>query len=87
VGESAPSSASAASGEHHDGSDFSGSFAMDERSRPWFVGVDRASQDHHAVDLVRSWGKADKRLAAVHLVFGLAERWLLGTHHGVVGGK
>jgi len=23
-------------------------------------------------------------LAAIHLVFGLAKRWLLGTHHGAV---
>jgi hypothetical protein len=27
------------------------------------------------------------RLPAIHLVFGLAKRWLLGTHHGTVGPK
>ena len=27
------------------------------------------------------------RLPAIHLVFGLAKRWLLGTHHGAVGKK
>ena len=33
------------------------------------------------------WGDAVLRLPAIHLVFGLAKRWLLGTHHGAVGGK
>ncbi len=27
------------------------------------------------------------RLPAIHLVFGLAKRWLLGTHHGAVRPK
>ena len=27
------------------------------------------------------------RLPAIHLVFGLAKRWLLGTHHGAVRRK
>ena len=27
------------------------------------------------------------RLPAIHLVFGLAKRWLLGTHHGAVSAK
>ena len=27
------------------------------------------------------------RLPAIHLVFGLAKRWLLGTHHGAVSRK
>ena len=27
------------------------------------------------------------RLPAIHLVFGLAKRWLLGTHHGAVSKK
>ena len=27
------------------------------------------------------------RLPAIHLVFGLAKRWLLGTHHGAVSTK
>jgi hypothetical protein len=27
------------------------------------------------------------RLPAIHLVFGLAKRWLLGTHHGAVSNK
>jgi transposase-like protein len=52
-----------------------------------YGGLEAAGYDHHAIDLARSWGEADQRLPAVHLVFGLAERWLLGTHHGAVGGK
>jgi ISXO2-like transposase domain len=27
------------------------------------------------------------RLPGIHLVFGLAKRWLLGTHHGAVRPK
>jgi transposase-like protein len=34
-----------------------------------------------------SWGDAALRLPAIHLVFGLAKRWLLGTHHGAVSPK
>jgi ISXO2-like transposase domain len=34
-----------------------------------------------------SGGGAALRLPGVRLVFGLAERWLLGTHHGAVGRK
>ena len=33
------------------------------------------------------WGDAVLRLPAIHLVFALAKRWLLGTHHGAVGTK
>ena len=33
------------------------------------------------------WGDAALRLPAIHLVFGLAKRWLLGTHHGAVSAK
>ena len=33
------------------------------------------------------WGDAVLRLPAIHLVFGLAKRWLLGTHHGAVSQK
>ena len=34
-----------------------------------------------------SSGDAVAQLPAIHLVFGLAKRWLLGTHHGAVGKK
>ena len=39
------------------------------------------------INLSRTWGDAVLRLPAIHLVFGLAKRWLLGTHHGAVGKK
>ena len=37
--------------------------------------------------MAASWGDAALRLPAIHLVFGLAKRWLLGTHHGAVSAK
>ncbi|MFP4360176.1 MAG: IS1595 family transposase [Alphaproteobacteria bacterium] len=52
-----------------------------------YGGFAAAGYDHHAIGLARSWGQADQRLPAVHLVFGLAKRWLLGTHHGAVSAK
>jgi len=42
---------------------------------------------HTPINLTRSWGDAALRLPAIHLVFGLAKRWLLGTHHGAVSTK
>jgi transposase-like protein len=42
---------------------------------------------HEPIPLARSWGDAALRLPAIHLVFGLAKRWLLGTHHGAVSAK
>jgi hypothetical protein len=38
-----------------------------------------------AVERGRGWGDPALRLPAIHLVFGLGKRWLLGTHHGAVG--
>ena len=35
----------------------------------------------------QSWGDAAFRLPAIHLVFSLAKRWLIGTHHGAVSAK
>src|SRR3954463_1409784 len=46
-----------------------------------------AGYAHAPIPLGRSWGDAALRLPAIHLVFGLAKRWLLGTHHGAVSGK
>ena len=43
--------------------------------------------DHEPIKLGRSWGDAALRLPAIHLVFSLAKRWLLGTHHGAVSPK
>ena len=42
---------------------------------------------HNAINISKSSGKAHEYLPAVHLVFSLVERWLLGTHHGAVTTK
>ena len=52
-----------------------------------YGGLAAAGYRHEPVNLATSWGDASLRLPAIHLVFGLAKRWLLGTHHGAVGGK
>jgi transposase-like protein len=52
-----------------------------------YGGLAAAGYGHEPVDLAASWGDASLRLPAIHLVFGLAKRWLLGTHHGAVGPK
>ena len=54
---------------------------------PAYAGLGAAGYTHEPVNLSRSWGDAALRLPAIHLVFGLAKRWLLGTHHGAVSGK
>ena len=46
-----------------------------------------AGYGHEPLNLSASWGDAVLRLPAIHLVFGLAKRWLLGTHHGAVSAK
>lgn len=43
--------------------------------------------DHEPINLRRGWGDACLRLPGIHLVFSLAKRWLLGTHHGAVSPK
>ena len=50
-------------------------------------GLGAAGYEHEAINLSRRWGDAVLRLPAIHLVFGLAKRWLLGTHHGAVSKK
>jgi transposase-like protein len=52
-----------------------------------YGGLGAAGYGHEPVNLAASWGDAALRLPAIHLVFGLAKRWLLGTHHGAVGAK
>ena len=52
-----------------------------------YGGLAAAGYRHEPVNLATSWGDASLRLPAIHLVFGLAKRWLLGTHHGAVGAK
>ena len=52
-----------------------------------YGGLGEAGYEHEAINLSRAWGDAVLRLPAIHLVFGLAKRWLLGTHHGAVSKK
>ena len=49
-----------------------------------YGGLAAAGYAHEPVNLAATWGDAALRLPAIHLVFGLAKRWLLGTHHGAV---
>src|SRR5947208_5416281 len=50
-----------------------------------YLGLPAEGYDHEPVNLSASGDDASLRLPAIHLVFGLAKRWLLGTHHGAVG--
>jgi transposase-like protein/ribosomal protein L37AE/L43A len=52
-----------------------------------YGGLATAGYRHAPLNLSASWGDAALRLPAIHLVFGLAKRWLLGTHHGAVSTK
>jgi transposase-like protein len=52
-----------------------------------YAGLDTAGYGHEPLNLSATWGDAALRLPAIHLVFGLAKRWLLGTHHGAVRQK
>ena len=52
-----------------------------------YGGLGAAGYRHEPLNLSASWGDAALRLPAIHLVFGLAKRWLLGTHHGAVSKK
>jgi len=52
-----------------------------------YGGLAAAGYAHEPLNLSTTWGDAALRLPAIHLVFGLAKRWLLGTHHGAVGKK
>ena len=52
-----------------------------------YGGLAAAGCAHAPVNLSASWGDAALRLPAIHLVFSLAKRWLLGTHHGAVSQK
>jgi transposase-like protein len=52
-----------------------------------YGGLAAAGYAHEPVNLAASWGDAALRLPAIHLVFGLAKRWLFGTHHGAVSSK
>jgi transposase-like protein len=55
--------------------------------RAGYRGLQVEGYDHQPINLRRGWGDAALRLPGIHLVFSLAKRWLLGTHHGAVGTK
>jgi transposase-like protein len=52
-----------------------------------YGGLAAAGYRHEPLNLSATWGDAALRLPGIHLVFGLAKRWLLGTHHGAVSQK
>src|SRR3954451_8093366 len=52
-----------------------------------YLGLPAKGYDHEPVNISASRGDAALRLPAIHLVFSLVKRWLLGTHHGAVGEK
>lgn len=52
-----------------------------------YHGLAAKGYQHEAINLSQTWGDASLRLPAIHLVFSLAKRWLLGTHHGAVRAK
>src|SRR4051794_6938459 len=52
-----------------------------------YLGLPAEGYDHEPTDLGATRGDAALRLPGIHLVFSLAKRWLLGTHHGAVGEK
>jgi transposase-like protein len=54
---------------------------------PGDAGLAAAGYRHERHVVSASSGDAVAQLPAIHLVFGLAKRWLLGTHHGAIGKK
>src|SRR3954452_4390885 len=52
-----------------------------------YLGLPAGGYDHEPVSSSASRGDAALRLPAIHLVFSLVKRWLLGTHHGAVSEK
>jgi transposase-like protein len=54
---------------------------------PGYAGLDAAGYRHERHVVSASSSDAAAELPAIHLVFSLAKRWLLGTHHGAVGKK
>jgi transposase-like protein len=52
-----------------------------------YAGLAAEGYAHEPVDPGASGSEAVLRLPAIHLVFSLVKRWLLGTHHGAVSEK
>ena len=76
--------ASAASLEGFIAADTAGPLSVSTDGRAAYRRLDAKGYAHEAINLSQSWGDASLGLPAIHLVFSLAERWLLGTHHGAV---
>ena len=52
-----------------------------------YTGLPAKGYGHEPVNLSAFRGDAAAHLPAIHLVFSLVKRWLLGTHHGAVSDK
>jgi transposase-like protein len=52
-----------------------------------YLGLDRAGFMHERIIIARTGGKAHEFLPAVHLVFALLKRSMLGTYHGTPLGR
>jgi transposase-like protein len=52
-----------------------------------YRGLDAAGYRHEPHNLSATSDDAASQLPAIHLMFSLTKRWLLGTHHGAVGAK
>jgi transposase-like protein len=52
-----------------------------------YHGLSTKGYDHQPVSLSAARGNAAQHLPAIHLIFSLAKRWLMGTHHGAVSTK
>jgi transposase-like protein len=52
-----------------------------------YRGLAAAGYRHETHNLSATSDDPAAQLPAIHLVFGLVKRWLLGTHHGAVGAK
>ena len=76
--------ASAASLEGFIAADTAGPLSVTTDGRAAHCRLDAEGQLHETIDLSASCGDASLRLPANQLVFSLAKRRLLGTHHGAV---
>lgn len=61
-----------------------GPAAVTTDGRSGHAGLTAAGYGHTPINLKASSGHAAQHLPVIHLMFGLAKRWLLGTHHGAV---
>ena len=52
-----------------------------------YLGLDQAGFTHARIIIARTGGKAHEYLPAVHLVFALLKRLMLGTYHGAPLGR